>query len=86
MLTGIGGVETESIIVRLRTASSFMDRLAMQTRFHLEHQLRELRDLQSGRCHTVGRAFMIVLLLEVSCGRIGQNVAYNCGVRCCFYL
>jgi hypothetical protein len=66
VLTGIDGVELESIIVQLLTANSFMDRLVMRTPFRLEHLRRVLRDLRLGPCHMVEPESMIVLLLEVS--------------------
>jgi hypothetical protein len=65
-LTGIDGVELESLIVQLLTANSFMDRLVMRTLFRLEHLRRVLRDLRSGPCHMVEPESMIVPLLEVS--------------------
>ena len=66
MLTGIDGVELESIIVQPLTANSFMDRLVMRTPFRLEHLRRVLRDLSLGPCPMVEPESMIVLLREVS--------------------
>jgi hypothetical protein len=66
VLTGIDGVELESIIVQLLTANSFMDRLVMRTPFRLEHLRRVLRDLPLGPCPMVEPESMIVLLREVS--------------------
>ena len=88
VLTGTGGVEMESIIVRLRTASSFMARLVMRTRFQLGLPRLVSRDLKLGRSHTAEVEYMIVLLLEVGCygSAFRRSLTYNCFHRCCVYL
>ncbi len=75
MLTGIGGVEMELTIVRLRIASFFMDRLVMRTRSRLEILQRVLRDLNWERYHMAERESMIVLCLEVSCCSCGRKLS-----------
>jgi hypothetical protein len=60
-------VGLESIIVRLRIASSFMERLVMRTPFQPEILQRVLPDHSLERCPMVEQEFTIVLSMEVSC-------------------
>jgi len=85
VLTGIGGVEMGSTIVRLRIASFFMDRLVMRTLSLLEILQRVLRDLNWERYHMVERESMIVLCLEVSFVRVEGSLTDRNSARYCVY-